>query len=180
MARATLLSLAEQAKVDVMKQLGLTLHEMSRQLTRSRNVIRKYLADPLHYEKKLKESAGRSRKLTSRQERSSVMIWGRFLQWKKARTAIHHHEGEFCHVPSNSPKGRGSVLPQQTPHPHVSTGQRIYPHEHLHEELTVQELKDAIQAEWDALTDAELKNLVASMSSRIVEVIQNNGGETKY
>ncbi|CAP25834.1 Protein CBG05339 [Caenorhabditis briggsae] len=50
MARATLLSLAEQAKVDVMKQLELTLHEMSRQLTRSRNVIRKYLADPLHYD----------------------------------------------------------------------------------------------------------------------------------
>ncbi|CAP33401.1 Protein CBG15015, partial [Caenorhabditis briggsae] len=61
--------------------------------------------------------------------------FGRFLQWKKARTAIHHHEGEFCHVPSNSPKGRGSVLPQQTPHPHFPTGQRIYPHEHLHEEL---------------------------------------------
>uniref|UniRef100_A0A8R1EPX8 HTH_Tnp_Tc3_1 domain-containing protein n=1 Tax=Caenorhabditis japonica TaxID=281687 RepID=A0A8R1EPX8_CAEJA len=45
---------AEQAKVDVMHQLGLKLHEMSRQLGRSRNAIRRYATDPINYGKKQK------------------------------------------------------------------------------------------------------------------------------
>ncbi|EFO95713.1 hypothetical protein CRE_13905 [Caenorhabditis remanei] len=45
---------------------------------------------------------------------------------------------------------------------------------------TIQELKDAIETEWNAITAAELRALVASKPNRMFEVIQNNGGETSY
>uniref|UniRef100_A0A8R1IT50 HTH_Tnp_Tc3_1 domain-containing protein n=1 Tax=Caenorhabditis japonica TaxID=281687 RepID=A0A8R1IT50_CAEJA len=54
MARVPFLTPAEQAKVDVMHQLGLKLHEMSRQLGSSRNAIRRYATDPINYGKKQK------------------------------------------------------------------------------------------------------------------------------
>uniref|UniRef100_A0A8R1HJ90 HTH_Tnp_Tc3_1 domain-containing protein n=1 Tax=Caenorhabditis japonica TaxID=281687 RepID=A0A8R1HJ90_CAEJA len=54
MARAPFLTPAEQANVDVMHQLGLKLHEMPRQLGRSRNAIRRYVNDPINYGKKQK------------------------------------------------------------------------------------------------------------------------------
>ncbi|CAS00064.1 Protein CBG26279 [Caenorhabditis briggsae] len=303
---------------------------MSRQLTRSRNVIRKYLADPLHYEKKLKESAGRPRKLTSRQERSilksvsnspkslndvknelklpvhkstvgriikrsgvivrqkmakvpkmtdahkaarlnfvknnlttkwenivfsdekkwnldgpdgnrnywrdlrkdpqlfsrrnfgggSVMTWGAFCNGKKLElqfittkenSATYQATLQKAVAPFFRNRRHTHTFQQDNASIHTSTSTRNWfvskrikvlewpacspdlnpieniwgilvrrVHRNGRQFKTVQELKDAIQAEWDALTDAELKNLVASMSSRIVEVIQNNGGETKY
>ncbi|PIC47778.1 hypothetical protein B9Z55_007008 [Caenorhabditis nigoni] len=55
---------------------------------------------------------------------------------------------------------------------------RVYRHGRQYN--TVQELKDAVEAEWDAITAAELKTLVASMPNRMFEVIQKNGGETSY
>uniref|UniRef100_A0A8R1IGK5 HTH_Tnp_Tc3_1 domain-containing protein n=1 Tax=Caenorhabditis japonica TaxID=281687 RepID=A0A8R1IGK5_CAEJA len=54
MARVAFLTPAERAKGDVMHQLGLKLHEMSRQLGRSRNAIRRYATDPINYGKKQK------------------------------------------------------------------------------------------------------------------------------
>ncbi|EFO86926.1 hypothetical protein CRE_09736 [Caenorhabditis remanei] len=45
---------------------------------------------------------------------------------------------------------------------------------------TIQELKDAVETEWNAITAAELRALVASMPNRMFEVIQKNGGETSY
>ncbi|CAI5440302.1 unnamed protein product [Caenorhabditis angaria] len=45
---------------------------------------------------------------------------------------------------------------------------------------TQQELKDAIIAAWDAIPPSELEKLVDSMKDRMMEVIQKNGGETKY
>uniref|UniRef100_A0A8R1EXA9 HTH_Tnp_Tc3_1 domain-containing protein n=1 Tax=Caenorhabditis japonica TaxID=281687 RepID=A0A8R1EXA9_CAEJA len=54
MARAPFLTPAEQANVDVMHQLGLKLHEMPRQLGRSRNAIRRYVNDTINYGNKQK------------------------------------------------------------------------------------------------------------------------------
>uniref|UniRef100_A0A8R1ES70 HTH_Tnp_Tc3_1 domain-containing protein n=1 Tax=Caenorhabditis japonica TaxID=281687 RepID=A0A8R1ES70_CAEJA len=54
MARVPFLTPAEQANVDVMHQLGSKLHEMSRQLGRNRNAIRRYATDPINYGKKQK------------------------------------------------------------------------------------------------------------------------------
>uniref|UniRef100_A0A8R1EKQ5 HTH_Tnp_Tc3_1 domain-containing protein n=1 Tax=Caenorhabditis japonica TaxID=281687 RepID=A0A8R1EKQ5_CAEJA len=54
MARVPFLTPAEQANVDVMHQLGSKLREMSRQLGRNRNAIRRYATDPINYGKKQK------------------------------------------------------------------------------------------------------------------------------
>ncbi|EFO91899.1 hypothetical protein CRE_12286 [Caenorhabditis remanei] len=55
---------------------------------------------------------------------------------------------------------------------------RVY--KHGRQFNTIQELKDAVETEWNAITAAELRALVASMPNRLFEVIQNNGGETSY
>uniref|UniRef100_A0A8R1HJC5 HTH_Tnp_Tc3_1 domain-containing protein n=1 Tax=Caenorhabditis japonica TaxID=281687 RepID=A0A8R1HJC5_CAEJA len=143
MARVAFLTPAERAKVDVMHQLGLKLHEMSRQLGRSRNAIRRYATDPINYGKKQK-------------------------------------------------------LPQTTQHPHLLTGKRRNSHQQLYKGLNlcgilarhvyrhgkqlniIQDLKDATKAEWDPITEAELKTLVVNMPNRVIEVIQKFGGDTKY
>uniref|UniRef100_A0A8R1EAT7 HTH_Tnp_Tc3_1 domain-containing protein n=1 Tax=Caenorhabditis japonica TaxID=281687 RepID=A0A8R1EAT7_CAEJA len=54
MARSAFLTPAEQANVDVMHQLGRKLHEMPRQLGRSRDAIRCYVNDLINYGKKQK------------------------------------------------------------------------------------------------------------------------------
>ncbi|EGT43937.1 hypothetical protein CAEBREN_04762 [Caenorhabditis brenneri] len=72
MGRAALLSHAEQAKVDVMRQMGTSLHEMARLIQKSRSAIRRYMNDPLNYGKKVKESKGRPRKMDSRTERNII------------------------------------------------------------------------------------------------------------
>uniref|UniRef100_A0A8R1ECX3 HTH_Tnp_Tc3_1 domain-containing protein n=2 Tax=Caenorhabditis japonica TaxID=281687 RepID=A0A8R1ECX3_CAEJA len=143
MARVPFLTPAEQAKVNVTHQLGLKLHEMSRQLGRSRNAIRRYATDPINYGKKHK-------------------------------------------------------LPQTTQHPHLPTGKRRNSHQQLYKGLNlfgilvrhvyrqgkqlniIQDLKDATKAEWDPITEAELKTLVVNMPNRVIEVIQKFGGDTKY
>uniref|UniRef100_A0A8R1E3Z0 HTH_Tnp_Tc3_1 domain-containing protein n=1 Tax=Caenorhabditis japonica TaxID=281687 RepID=A0A8R1E3Z0_CAEJA len=142
MARVPFLTPAEQAKVDVMHQLGLKLHEMSRQLGRSRNAISRYATDPINYGKKQK-------------------------------------------------------LPQTTQHPHLPTGRRRNSHQsqstenlfgilvrhvyrHGKQLNIIQDLKDATKAEWDPITEAELKTLVVHMPNRVIEVIQKFGGDTKY
>uniref|UniRef100_A0A8R1E6W0 HTH_Tnp_Tc3_1 domain-containing protein n=1 Tax=Caenorhabditis japonica TaxID=281687 RepID=A0A8R1E6W0_CAEJA len=124
MARVPFLTPAEQAKVDVMHQLGLKLHEMSRQLGRSRNAIRRYATDPINYGKKQKLSQ----------------------------------------------------MTQTTQHPHLPTGKRRNSHQQLYKGLV---LKDATKAEWDPITEAELKTLVVNMPNRVIEVIQKFGGDTK-
>ncbi|EGT47331.1 hypothetical protein CAEBREN_08836 [Caenorhabditis brenneri] len=55
---------------------------------------------------------------------------------------------------------------------------RVYRHGQQYN--SVQELKDALQVQWDAITADELKNLAASMPNRMFQVIQQNGGETSY
>ncbi|EFP12960.1 hypothetical protein CRE_12406 [Caenorhabditis remanei] len=55
---------------------------------------------------------------------------------------------------------------------------RIYKHGKQYN--SVNDLKTAILAAWDAISDTEMKNLVGSMKNRMIEVIQNNGGETSY
>uniref|UniRef100_A0A8R1E9K3 HTH_Tnp_Tc3_1 domain-containing protein n=1 Tax=Caenorhabditis japonica TaxID=281687 RepID=A0A8R1E9K3_CAEJA len=145
MARVPFLTPAEQAKVDVMHQLGLKLHEMSRQLGRSRNAIRRYATDPINYGKKQKLSQ----------------------------------------------------MTQTTQHPHLPTGKRRNSHQQLYKGLNlfgilvchvyhhgkqlniIQVLKDATKAEWDPITEAELKTLVVNMPNRVIEVIQKFGGDTK-
>uniref|UniRef100_A0A8R1ICC4 HTH_Tnp_Tc3_1 domain-containing protein n=1 Tax=Caenorhabditis japonica TaxID=281687 RepID=A0A8R1ICC4_CAEJA len=120
MARVPFLTPAEQSKCDVMHKLGLKLNEMSRQLGRSRNAIRRYGTDPINYGKKQK-------------------------------------------------------LPQTTQHPHLPTGKRRNSHQQLYKGLNlcgilvrhvyhhgkqlniIQNLEDATKAEWDPITEAELK-----------------------
>lgn len=67
MGRARRLSLQEQAQIDVMRQLNLSVNKMATTLSRSRCVIANYLVDPIRYG--TKTSGGRPRKLTSRNER---------------------------------------------------------------------------------------------------------------
>uniref|UniRef100_A0A8R1IEQ7 HTH_Tnp_Tc3_1 domain-containing protein n=1 Tax=Caenorhabditis japonica TaxID=281687 RepID=A0A8R1IEQ7_CAEJA len=120
--RAPFLTPAEQANVDVMHPLGRKLHEMPRQLGRSRNTIRRYATDPINYGKKQK-------------------------------------------------------LPQTTQHPHLPIGKHRNSRLQLYKGL---DLKDATKAEWDPITEAELKTLVVNMPNRVIEVIQKFGGDTKY
>uniref|UniRef100_A0A8R1E5N6 Uncharacterized protein n=1 Tax=Caenorhabditis japonica TaxID=281687 RepID=A0A8R1E5N6_CAEJA len=68
--------------------------------------------------------------------------------------------------------GRAYSLPPHTPVRHV--------YRHGKQFNTIQNLKDATKDEWDAITEVELKTLVASMPNRVIEVIQKNGGETNY
>uniref|UniRef100_A0A8R1EH88 HTH_Tnp_Tc3_1 domain-containing protein n=1 Tax=Caenorhabditis japonica TaxID=281687 RepID=A0A8R1EH88_CAEJA len=119
---------SEQATVDVMQQLGLKLHEMPRQLGRSRNAIRRYVNNPINHRKKQK-------------------------------------------------------LPQTTQHRHLPIGKRRNSRLQHYKELVCFEmidLKDAIKAEWDEITETEWKILVARMPNRVIEVIQKNGGDTNY
>jgi hypothetical protein len=45
---------------------------------------------------------------------------------------------------------------------------------------TINELKTAISEEWERLTITELRKLFATIPSRIFQVINRNGGLTKY
>uniref|UniRef100_A0A8R1ESV5 HTH_Tnp_Tc3_1 domain-containing protein n=1 Tax=Caenorhabditis japonica TaxID=281687 RepID=A0A8R1ESV5_CAEJA len=98
MARVPFLTPAEQAKVDVMHQLGLKLHEMSR-------------------------------------SQSTENLFGILVRH------VYRH-GKQLNI--------------------------------------IQDLKDATKAEWDPITEAELKTLVVHMPNRVIEVIQKFGGDTKY
>uniref|UniRef100_A0A8R1HUB3 DDE_3 domain-containing protein n=1 Tax=Caenorhabditis japonica TaxID=281687 RepID=A0A8R1HUB3_CAEJA len=55
---------------------------------------------------------------------------------------------------------------------------RVYKNETQYN--TVQDLKAALLQEWNAISVAELQNLVASMPKQMFKVIQNHGGETSY
>ncbi|CAO4371152.1 unnamed protein product [Caenorhabditis nigoni] len=72
MGKGRALTLAQQAQLDIMQQLGVSIHDMARRIGKSRCSIRGYLRDPDHYGTKLKNSSGRPRKLTIREERSIV------------------------------------------------------------------------------------------------------------
>uniref|UniRef100_A0A8R1EC88 HTH_Tnp_Tc3_1 domain-containing protein n=1 Tax=Caenorhabditis japonica TaxID=281687 RepID=A0A8R1EC88_CAEJA len=65
MGRAGHLTLADQSKLDVMRQTGSSLHEMSRHVKKSRSSIRRYLSDPVNYGQKHKEYSGRKERLVS-------------------------------------------------------------------------------------------------------------------
>uniref|UniRef100_A0A8R1HYW8 HTH_Tnp_Tc3_1 domain-containing protein n=1 Tax=Caenorhabditis japonica TaxID=281687 RepID=A0A8R1HYW8_CAEJA len=315
MARAPFLTSVEQAKVDVMHQLGLKLHEMSRQLGRSRNAIRRYVNDPINYGKNQKQFAGRQKKLTSREERNiiktvsnspkslnevkrelnlcvcrstvhnvinrsntivrqkmmkvpkmtsehkekrlkfvkvnmatkwenivfsdekkwnldgpdgnrsywrdirkdpqmfskrnfgggSLIIWGAFCNGKKLdlqfittkeNSVSYQSTLQKAIVPFFRNRRNTHIFQQDNASIHVSNSTRDYPdlnpienlwgilarrvYRHGKQFNTIQDLKVAIKAEWDAITEAELKTLVASMPNRVIEVIQKHGGETNY
>uniref|UniRef100_A0A8R1E9S1 Tc3 transposase DNA binding domain-containing protein n=1 Tax=Caenorhabditis japonica TaxID=281687 RepID=A0A8R1E9S1_CAEJA len=72
MGRAPLLTVAEQAQISVMHQLGSSLHKISRYVKKSRSAIRSYLNNPLNYGKNI--STGRPRKVTSRDERNIIRV----------------------------------------------------------------------------------------------------------
>uniref|UniRef100_A0A8R1ISD5 HTH_Tnp_Tc3_1 domain-containing protein n=1 Tax=Caenorhabditis japonica TaxID=281687 RepID=A0A8R1ISD5_CAEJA len=98
--------------------------------------------------------------------------------------------------------GKKQKLPQTTQHPHFPTGKCRNSHQQLYkgsqstENLfgilvrhvyrhgkqlnIIQDLKDATKAEWDPITEAELKTLVVNMPNRVIEVIQKFGKDTKY
>uniref|UniRef100_K7I7J5 HTH_Tnp_Tc3_1 domain-containing protein n=1 Tax=Caenorhabditis japonica TaxID=281687 RepID=K7I7J5_CAEJA len=65
MGRAPLHTVAEQAQISVMHQLGSSLHMIYRYPKKSRSAIRSYLNNPLYYGKN--KSTGRPRKVTSRE-----------------------------------------------------------------------------------------------------------------
>uniref|UniRef100_A0A8R1IPG3 Transposase Tc1-like domain-containing protein n=1 Tax=Caenorhabditis japonica TaxID=281687 RepID=A0A8R1IPG3_CAEJA len=58
------------SQLNVMQQLGSSLHEMSRIVRKIRTVCRNYINDPLNYGRKSKEQKGRPRKVTARDERN--------------------------------------------------------------------------------------------------------------
>ncbi|PIC13704.1 hypothetical protein B9Z55_027567 [Caenorhabditis nigoni] len=329
MARASFLSLADQSKVEVMRQMNCSLHKMARMIQKSRNVIRRYLADPLNYGSKQKK-AGRPRKVSSRDERKiireasnstrslkdikadlsldvckstvhnvirrsgvivcqkmkkapkltdrhkqkrldfvkanlqtrwenilfsdekkwnldgpdgnrhywrdlqkekrvfstrnfgggSLMVWGGFCNGKKMELQfISTRENSVSYqntlqkaiVPFFRLRRRTHTFQQDNASIHSSNSTKnwfaakgikvldwpacspdLNPIENLWGSLvrrvykngkqygSIQELKDALQKEWDAISTAELEQLVASMTDRLVEVIQKNGGETSY
>uniref|UniRef100_A0A8R1IZV3 HTH_Tnp_Tc3_1 domain-containing protein n=1 Tax=Caenorhabditis japonica TaxID=281687 RepID=A0A8R1IZV3_CAEJA len=72
MGRAPLHTVAEQAQISVMHQLGSSLHMISQYVKKSRSAIRSYLNNPLYYGKK--KSTGRPRKVTSRDERNIIRV----------------------------------------------------------------------------------------------------------
>uniref|UniRef100_A0A8R1EBP1 HTH_Tnp_Tc3_1 domain-containing protein n=1 Tax=Caenorhabditis japonica TaxID=281687 RepID=A0A8R1EBP1_CAEJA len=82
--------------------------------------------------------------------------------------------------------GKKQKLPQTTQHLHLPIGKRRNSRLQHYKELLCFEtkkrmdLKDAIKAEWDAITEAEMKALMANMPNRVNEVIQKNGGDTNY
>uniref|UniRef100_A0A8R1EHI8 HTH_Tnp_Tc3_1 domain-containing protein n=1 Tax=Caenorhabditis japonica TaxID=281687 RepID=A0A8R1EHI8_CAEJA len=69
MGRAGHLTLAEQSKLDVMRQMESSLHEMPRLVKKSRSSIRRYLSDPVSYGQKHNEYNGQKRKASSRDKR---------------------------------------------------------------------------------------------------------------
>uniref|UniRef100_A0A8R1ES50 FAD-binding PCMH-type domain-containing protein n=2 Tax=Caenorhabditis japonica TaxID=281687 RepID=A0A8R1ES50_CAEJA len=72
MGRAPLHTVAEQAHISVMHQLGSSLHMIFRYVKKSRSAIRSYLNNPIYYGKK--KSTGRPRKVTSRDERNIIRV----------------------------------------------------------------------------------------------------------
>uniref|UniRef100_A0A8R1E8R4 HTH_Tnp_Tc3_1 domain-containing protein n=1 Tax=Caenorhabditis japonica TaxID=281687 RepID=A0A8R1E8R4_CAEJA len=131
MARAPFLTPAEQANVDVMHQLGLKLHEMPRQLGRSRNAICRYVNDAINH--------GKKQKLPLKTQYQHLPIG------KRRNSRLQHYKELVC----------------------FETKKRM-------------DLKDAIKAKWDAITETELKMFVARKPNRVIKVIQKNGGDTNY
>uniref|UniRef100_A0A8R1I8I5 HTH_Tnp_Tc3_1 domain-containing protein n=1 Tax=Caenorhabditis japonica TaxID=281687 RepID=A0A8R1I8I5_CAEJA len=70
MDRAAILSLPQQAQLNLMHQMGYSYRKMARQLRKSRSEITRYLKDPVNYATKLRLSTGRKRKLTNRKNRT--------------------------------------------------------------------------------------------------------------
>ncbi|PIC48847.1 hypothetical protein B9Z55_007677 [Caenorhabditis nigoni] len=77
-ACGTFLSVAEKAQIDLLRQLGYSILGMSKLIERSRNVIRRYLDDPLNYGSKSRH--GRPRKMKPRDDRSVVRAVGNTMK----------------------------------------------------------------------------------------------------
>ncbi|PIC43982.1 hypothetical protein B9Z55_004510 [Caenorhabditis nigoni] len=330
MGKAPILSSTQQAQLDVLRQMGSSIHKMSKMINKSRSSIRRYLDDPLNYGKKQKESKGRPRKTTARDERNvlrlvsnsakslnevrselklsiskttvhniirksgtivrqkmvkapkmtdvhkekrlefvkknlatkwstilfsdekkwnldgpdgnrsywrdlrkdpqifsrrnfgggSLMTWAGFCDGKKMKlqfistreTSLAYQETlQKAIVPFFRNRKRTHLFQQDNAAIHKSRSTMAWlaakgikdlswpacspdlnPIENLWGLLArrvyhngrqfnnIGELKDALQKEWDLVTEQELKNLVASMPNRLIEVIQKNGGETSY
>ncbi|CAO4381249.1 unnamed protein product [Caenorhabditis nigoni] len=286
MARGRCITLVQQAQLDVMQQLGVSLSEMARRIGKNRDAVRRYLSDPVQYGLKRKTSSGRPRKLTIREERSivrsvsnspkslndvreelklnvckntvvfsdekkwnldgpdgyrsywrdlrkdprmfsrrnfgggSLMVWGAFcdgrkldLQFITTRETSDSYQKtlQIAVVPFFRNRRRSHIFQQDNAPIHKSNSTLAWlaakgikdmkwpacspdlnPIENLWGILarrvykngrqfnSIQELKDAVQEEWDRVTSVELQNLVASMPNRVCEVIKKDGGETSY
>uniref|UniRef100_A0A8R1IDN8 HTH_Tnp_Tc3_1 domain-containing protein n=1 Tax=Caenorhabditis japonica TaxID=281687 RepID=A0A8R1IDN8_CAEJA len=150
MARAPFLTPAEQANVDVMHQLGLKLHEMPRQLGRSRNAICRYVNDAINH--------GKKQKLPLKTQYQHLPIG------KRRNSRLQHYKELTISQPIANLCGL------------------FVRHAYRHGKQfnTIQDLKDAIKAKWDAITETELKMFVARKPNRVIKVIQKNGGDTNY
>uniref|UniRef100_A0A8R1I5M5 HTH_Tnp_Tc3_1 domain-containing protein n=1 Tax=Caenorhabditis japonica TaxID=281687 RepID=A0A8R1I5M5_CAEJA len=152
MARVPFLTPAEQAKGDVMHQLGLKLNEMSRQLGRSRNAIRRYATNPINYSKKQKlPQTTQHPPLPTRKRRNSRQ------QLYKGLVSFETSGQLVAQISIN----RESMW--------YSFPSRLSSRKQLN---IIQNLKDATKAEWDPITEAELKTLVVHMPYRVIKVIQ--------
>uniref|UniRef100_A0A8R1EJI5 HTH_Tnp_Tc3_1 domain-containing protein n=1 Tax=Caenorhabditis japonica TaxID=281687 RepID=A0A8R1EJI5_CAEJA len=82
--------------------------------------------------------------------------------------------------------GKKQKLPQTTQNPLLPIGKRRESRLQHYKELVCFETKKrmdlrvAIKAERDAITEAELTMLVARMPNRVIKVTQKNGGDINY
>uniref|UniRef100_A0A8R1EB99 HTH_Tnp_Tc3_1 domain-containing protein n=1 Tax=Caenorhabditis japonica TaxID=281687 RepID=A0A8R1EB99_CAEJA len=87
MGCAPKLTRREQAQLDVFMDSGISLYQISQCLNSSRNVIMRYLANPIPYG--TRPSSGRPRKLTEQDERRVV----KYLS--KQEKSVNHSLGEL-------------------------------------------------------------------------------------
>uniref|UniRef100_A0A8R1E6C7 HTH_Tnp_Tc3_1 domain-containing protein n=1 Tax=Caenorhabditis japonica TaxID=281687 RepID=A0A8R1E6C7_CAEJA len=153
MARVAFLTPAERAKGDVMHQLGLKLHEMSRQLGRSRNAIRRYATDPINY--------GKKQKLPRTTQHPHL------LTGKRRNSHQQLYKGLVCFEKNGQLVAQISINRESLWYP---CPRHVY--RHGKQLNIIQDLKDATRAECDPITEAELKTLVVNMPNWVIEVIQ--------
>uniref|UniRef100_A0A8R1EEC0 HTH_Tnp_Tc3_1 domain-containing protein n=1 Tax=Caenorhabditis japonica TaxID=281687 RepID=A0A8R1EEC0_CAEJA len=173
MGRAGHLTLADQSKLDVMRQTGSSLHEMSRHVKKSRSSIRRYLSDPVNYGQKHKEYSGRKERLVSViKETSSEPLPTLRKVSTKSRRRLDSMSAFFVFFFRN--RRRSHTFQQDNAAINSSNFTKNYRQQYNN----IQAFKTAVQREWDSISVDEPKKLVATRPNRVVEVIQKNCGET--
>uniref|UniRef100_A0A8R1E5U9 Tc1-like transposase DDE domain-containing protein n=2 Tax=Caenorhabditis japonica TaxID=281687 RepID=A0A8R1E5U9_CAEJA len=178
MGRGKTLTMPERAQVDLMVQLNMSISLMSARIHCSRTLNDCYMSDPVAYG--TSKSTGRARKLKQQDERNVARAVSNTM--KSAKDVANPYNSTRAILASKKIK----VLDWPACSPDLNPIESVWGfltrsvYKNGKQYNSISELKDAVKTEWSKIHPSYLENLSNSMPNRIFQVIQKNGGFTRY